>query len=70
MIAHTNLYWEYHTAPGRTAGTVTTADLDFAEPVPAAADEAADEAAGEAAPVPNSGESADRRTGAPGVPGQ
>jgi nicotinamidase-related amidase len=29
VIAHTNLYWEYHTAPGRTAGTVTTADLDF-----------------------------------------
>ena len=70
VIAHTNLYWEYHTAPGRTAGTVTTADLDFAEPVPAAADEAADEAAGEAAPVPNSGESADRRPGAPGIPGQ
>ena len=30
VIAHTNLYWEYHTAPGRTAGTVTTADVDFA----------------------------------------
>lgn len=35
VIAHTNLYWEYHTAPGRTAGTVTTAALDFAVPVPA-----------------------------------
>ena len=30
VIAHTNLYWKYHTAPGRTAGTVTTTDLDFA----------------------------------------
>ncbi len=32
VIAHTNLYWKYHSAPGRTAGTVTTADLDFTEP--------------------------------------
>jgi nicotinamidase-related amidase len=31
VIAHTNLYWQYHRAPGRTAGVVTTADLDFAE---------------------------------------
>jgi nicotinamidase-related amidase len=30
VIAHTNLYWQYHSAPGRTAGIVTTADLDFA----------------------------------------
>jgi nicotinamidase-related amidase len=29
VIAHTNLYWQYHEAPGRTAGTVTTADLSF-----------------------------------------
>jgi nicotinamidase-related amidase len=29
VIAHTNLYWQYHEAPGRTAGTVTAADLDF-----------------------------------------
>ena len=29
VIAHTNLYWTYHTAPGRTAGTVKTADVDF-----------------------------------------
>jgi nicotinamidase-related amidase len=29
VIAHTNLYWQYHAAPGRTAGTVTTADLSF-----------------------------------------
>jgi nicotinamidase-related amidase len=30
VIAHTNLYWGNHQAPGRTAGTVTTADVDFA----------------------------------------
>jgi nicotinamidase-related amidase len=30
VIAHTNLYWQYHTAPGRSAGTVNTADVDFA----------------------------------------
>jgi nicotinamidase-related amidase len=29
VIAHTNLYWGNHTAPGRTAGTVATADVDF-----------------------------------------
>jgi len=29
VIAHTNLYWKYHKAPGRTAGTVTTAEVDF-----------------------------------------
>ncbi len=29
VIAHTNLYWKYQTAPGRTAGTVTTGDVDF-----------------------------------------
>ena len=27
VIAHTNLYWQYHEAPGRTAGTATTADV-------------------------------------------
>jgi nicotinamidase-related amidase len=33
VIAHTNLYWKYHAAPGRTAGTVATAEVDFgAEP--------------------------------------
>jgi len=31
VIAHTNLYWQNHRAPGRTAGTVSTADVDFAE---------------------------------------
>src|ERR1700674_4267269 len=29
VIAHTNLYWKYQTAPGRTAGTVATNDVDF-----------------------------------------
>ncbi|GAA3001232.1 cysteine hydrolase family protein [Streptosporangium longisporum] len=32
VIAHTNLYWTYETAPGRTAGTVTTANVDFGTP--------------------------------------
>jgi nicotinamidase-related amidase len=31
VIAHTNLYWAYHKAPGRIAGTVETKDVDFAE---------------------------------------
>jgi nicotinamidase-related amidase len=30
VIAHTNLYWTDQTAPGRTAGTVETKDVDFA----------------------------------------
>jgi nicotinamidase-related amidase len=30
VIAHTNLYWKYQTAPGRTAGTVETKSVDFA----------------------------------------
>jgi nicotinamidase-related amidase len=29
VIAHTNLYWTYHTAPGRQAGTATTAEVDL-----------------------------------------
>jgi nicotinamidase-related amidase len=29
VIAHTNLYWTYHKAPGRTAGTVKTKEVDF-----------------------------------------
>ena len=29
VIAHTNLYWTYQTAPGRTAGTVETKDVEF-----------------------------------------
>ena len=32
VIAHTNLYWTYQTAPGRTAGTVMTKDVDFGMP--------------------------------------
>lgn len=29
VIAHTNLSWANHAAPGRTAGTVRTAEVDF-----------------------------------------
>ncbi len=29
VIAHTNLYWTYQTAPGRTAGTVASTEVDF-----------------------------------------
>jgi nicotinamidase-related amidase len=29
VIAHTNLYWTYQTAPGRTAGTVKTESVNF-----------------------------------------
>lgn len=32
VIAHTNLYWKYQTAPGRTAGTVATKEVDFGAP--------------------------------------
>jgi nicotinamidase-related amidase len=30
VIAHTNMYWRWQAAPGRTAGVVTTAEVDFA----------------------------------------
>jgi len=30
VIAHTNSYWKYESAPGRSGGTVPTADVDFA----------------------------------------
>jgi nicotinamidase-related amidase len=30
VIAHTNLYWKYHTAPGRTAAVEETKDVTFA----------------------------------------
>jgi nicotinamidase-related amidase len=30
VIMHTNLYWRYQSAPGRTAGTVDTAEVSFA----------------------------------------
>lgn len=29
VIAHTNLYWTYQAAPGRTAGTATSDEVDF-----------------------------------------
>jgi nicotinamidase-related amidase len=29
VIAHTNLYWDWQSAPGRKGGTVTTADVRF-----------------------------------------
>ena len=32
VIAHTNLYWTYQSAPGRTAGTADAKDVDFAGP--------------------------------------
>lgn len=32
VITHTNLYWKYQDAPGRTAGTVATSEVDFATP--------------------------------------
>jgi nicotinamidase-related amidase len=32
VIEHTNLYWNYQTAPGRSAGTVATSDVDFGSP--------------------------------------
>jgi len=30
VITHTNLYWAEHSAPGRRAGTATTAEVSFA----------------------------------------
>ena len=32
VIAHTNLYWSNQAAPGRTAWTVETKEVDFADP--------------------------------------
>ncbi len=32
VIAHTNLYWTFQAAPGRTAGTVETKAVDFGAP--------------------------------------
>jgi nicotinamidase-related amidase len=29
VVAHTNLYWSYQTAPGRTAATAATQDVDL-----------------------------------------
>ncbi len=33
VIAHTNLYWTYQTAPGRTAGTIKSKDVEFGSPI-------------------------------------
>ncbi len=30
VIAHTNLYWRFSSAPGRVGGTVSTAEVEFA----------------------------------------
>ena len=35
VIAHTNLYWSDQRAPGRSAGTVTSAEINFAGGSPA-----------------------------------
>ena len=32
VISHTNLYWSWQSAPGRTAGVVVTADVSFDPP--------------------------------------
>ena len=32
VIAHTNLYWTFQSAPGRTAAVATAADVDFTGP--------------------------------------
>jgi len=29
VIAHTNLYWQFQSAPGRRGGTVATTEVDF-----------------------------------------
>ena len=29
VVAHTNLYWQYHEAPGRVAAVTTTAEVNF-----------------------------------------
>ena len=31
VIAHTNLYWTYESAPGRAGGTVTADEVQFAQ---------------------------------------
>ena len=36
VIAHTNMYWTDQKAPGRTAGTVETKDVDFGRTSPTA----------------------------------
>ncbi|GAB7038366.1 MULTISPECIES: isochorismatase family protein [Catenuloplanes] len=34
VIAHTNLYWRFHRAPGRSGGTAGTAEVTFTRPAP------------------------------------
>ncbi|MBR7829063.1 cysteine hydrolase [Actinospica sp. MGRD01-02] len=34
VIAHTNLYWKYQTAPGRRGSTVDTAEVEFGDSEP------------------------------------
>ncbi len=31
VIRHTNLYWQFHSAPGRTAAVIDTADVTFGD---------------------------------------
>jgi nicotinamidase-related amidase len=35
VVAHTNLYWKYQSAPGRSAGTVKTVEVTFTKPTTA-----------------------------------
>jgi nicotinamidase-related amidase len=37
VIAHTNLYWKYQRAPGRTAGVADVDSVEFHAPAPASA---------------------------------
>jgi hypothetical protein len=34
VIAHTNLYWQFESAPGRRGGTVPTDSVDFSNRAP------------------------------------
>ena len=46
VISHTNMYWKFHTAPGRTAEVVETSDVRFDSSEDDAADENAPEGEG------------------------
>jgi nicotinamidase-related amidase len=46
VISHTNMYWKFHTAPGRTAGVVETSDVRFDSSEDDASDENAPEGEG------------------------
>jgi nicotinamidase-related amidase len=43
VISHTNMYWSFHSAPGRTAGVVETAKVRFASSDADADEHASDE---------------------------